>query len=196
MALKSRYSPLTKPSFENIYHAFTGLNPRDQLIAMIVGAVVLVIVVILPLSVVSGKVSSLKTGISKSQAKLNDVLNKVEEYKAVQTEIRTLEKKYGRGVSSMTSTIETMARNVGLAGAIQGLKEKPQIPGDQFVELPVELKLKNTTLKALVELMYKIETYPNALLRIKNLYIKPRFSNRAFLEVTMDIANIKLKAEG
>ncbi len=193
MPLKAKYSPLAKPSFANMYSTLTSLSPREQLIAMVVGGLAIVLLFILPLSVVSGKISSLKTGISKSQAKLQDVMAKVQQYDRLQDEIKQLERQYGRGVSSVTSTVESLTRKVRLAGAIEVLKEKPVTPGDRFTEVPVELRLKNTTLKALVELIYEIESYPNALLRIRNLQIKPRRAKRGFLEVSMDIANIKLR---
>ncbi len=195
MALKSRYSPLSKPNFTNIYNAFVMMTPREQLIAAIVGGLLIVILVIMPLSMVSGKVSSLKKGISKSQAKLQDVLDKVGEYQQLQTEIKALEKKYGRGISSMTSTVETLTRKVGLDTTIEVLKEKPLAPGDRFSELPVDLKLKNATLKKLIDLIYEIESYPTAVLRIRNMQIKPRYSNRAFMQVSMDIANVKIAEE-
>ncbi len=195
MPLKSKYSPLSKPSFENIYHAFTSLAPREQLIATIGGILLIVLVIILPLSMVSGKVSKLKKNLTRSQAKLNEVMVKVADFKQLQAEITTLEKQYGRGVSSMTSTIESIVTKAGLQSTIEVLKEKPQVTSDRFIERPVELKMKNVTLKLLIELIHGIESYPTALLRVRNLQIKPRYSNRSFIDVTMDVANIQLQKE-
>ena len=193
MALKARYSPLIKPSFENVYHAFTNLSARDQFIATIVGVALLVIVVILPLSYISGKVSGLKKDLSRSHTKLSDVLAKVSDYQVLQQEVTRLEKRFARGVSSMSATIESLVKQADLEPSIALLKEKPVIPGDRFLEKPVELKLTNATLKRLVDLIYKIESYPTAILRVRNLQLKPRFSNRAFFNVTLDIASVQLQ---
>lgn len=196
MALKSRYSPLSKPNFENLYNAFTGLTPRDQLIAAVVACLLMVLLVILPISMISGKVSGLRKGLTRSQDKAHEVMKKVAEYEGIQAEISALEKKYGRGVAAMTSTVESLVRKAKLAGNIEALKEKPPVPGDRFSELPVELRLKKVTLEQLLDLIRSVETFPKALLRVRNLQVKPGYKNRAYLSVSMDIANIKLEEEG
>ena len=195
MGLKSKYSPLSKPSFENLYTTLVNLSQRDQMIALGVGGLLIILLFILPLSMVSGKVSSLKSGIQKSQAKYHDVLDKVQEYQAIQASTAALEKKIGRGVSAMTSTVESIVKRAKLQSNIEALKEKPTVPVDRFTEAPVELKLSNVTLKKLVELVYLIESYPTALLRIRSMQIQPKHANRAFLDVTMDVANISLREE-
>ena len=193
MGLKSKYSPLSKPSFENLYTALVNLRQREQLIALGVGVALVVTLFVLPLSMVSGKVGQLKKRISASQAKYHEVLDKVGEYEALQAEIDALEKRLAGNVSAMSSTIETLTNRAKLQGNIDVLKEKPAVPGERFTEAPVELKMNNVTLEKLVDLVYLIETYPTALLRIRSLQVTPKATNRAFLDVTMDIANIQLR---
>lgn len=195
MALKARYSPLTKPNLVNIYNALTSLTPRDQLIAVIVAGLLVVILIVMPLSWVSGNVSTLKKEVQRSQQKLEEVVTKISEYQLLRAEIQALERRYGRGVASMPATLESIAEKAGLKNNIEGWKDKQDIVGDRFIETPIELKLKNATLKKLIDFIYRIESYPSALLRIRTLEIKPRFSNRVFMDVTLDIANIKLQGE-
>lgn len=196
MALKAQYSLLNKPSFESLYNVLSNLSPRDKLIATGAAVLLVVLLIILPLSVVSGKISNLKKGILQSQTKFQQVLDKVAEYEYLQAEITGLEKKMGRGVKSMTSTIESLTKKQQLANNVEGLKERPTIQGDRFVEMPVELKLRNITIKKLVEFLYSVETYPTALMQISKLQVKPLASNRAFMEVTMEISGISLRGEG
>lgn len=193
MGLKSKYSPLSKPSFENLYTALVNLRQREQLIALGVGVVLVVALFVMPLSMVSGKVSSLKKRIAESQSKYHDVLDKVGEYEAIEAQMQALEKKLSGSVSAMSSTIETLTNRAKLQGNIEVLKEKPAVPGDRFSEIPVELKMTNVTLQKLVDFVYSVETYPTALLRIRSIQITPKAANRAFLDVTMDIANIQLR---
>lgn len=196
MSIKLRYSPLKKPSFENLYHFLTGLSLREQLIVTGASILLIVLLVVLPLSMVSGKVNKLKKGISKSQSKSSEVIGKVSEYENIKAEIKDLEGKFGRGVSAMTTTVESLLRKADLQKNIKVLKEKPMVPGDRFTEKPVELKLKNVSLQKLVDLLYEIESYPDALLRIRSLQVKPRYSNRSLLNVSLDVANITLREEG
>lgn len=196
MGLKSKYSPLSKPSFENLYTALVNLRQREQLIAMGVGIALVVALFVMPLSMVSGKVSQLKKRIAESQSMYHEVLDKVGEYQALQADTKALEKQLTGGVSAMSSTVETLTKRAKLQGNIEVLKEKPAVPGERFSELPVELKLSNVTLEKLVELVYLIESYPTALLRIRSIQVTPKAANRAFLDVTMDIANIQLREEG
>lgn len=193
MGLKSKYSPLSKPSFENLYTALVNLRQREQLIALGVGIALVVALFVMPLSLVSGKVSQLKKRIAQSQSKYHEVLDKIGEFVALEAETRTLEKRLSGSVSAMSSTIETLAKRAKLQGNIEVLKEKPAVPGERFSELPVELKLTNVTLEKLVDLVYSIESYPTALLRIRSIQVNPKATNRAFLDVTMDIANISLR---
>lgn len=195
MGLKSEYSPLNKPSLENIYSAFVGLSQRDQLIGMIAGSALIVLLIILPLSMISGKILALKKDNAKSQERIDEVLDKIAEYKLLQTEIAALEKKIGSGVSSMTSTVESLSKKANMATNIEVLKGKDPVPGERFSEIPVELTVSNVTLKKLVDLIYRIETYPSAVLRIRSLQVKPKQNNRAFLDVTLDIANIQMRGE-
>jgi len=195
MGLKSEYSPLNKPTFENAYTAFVALSQRDQLIGMIAGSALIVLLIILPLSMISGKILALKTDNAKSQERIDEVLDKIAEYKLLQTEITALEKKIGSGVSSMTSTVESLTKKANMATNIEVLKGKDPVPGERFSEIPVELTVSNVTLKKLVDLIYRIETYPNAVLRIRSLQVKPKQNNRAFLDVTLDIANIQMRGE-
>lgn len=193
MGLKSKYSPLSKPTFENLYTALVNLRQREQMIALGIGIALIVTLFVLPLSMVSGKVGQLKKRIAASQSKYHEVLDKVGEYEALQAENDALQKRMGGSVSAMTSIIETLTNRAKLQPNIDVLKEKPAVPGERFSETPVELKMTNVTLEKLVDLVYLIETYPTALLRIRSLQINPKAANRAFLDVSMDIANIQLR---
>lgn len=198
MALKSKYSPLTKPSFENIYYSFTSLTPRDQLIAMVIGGLLIILLVVVPLGMVSGKVSDLRTGISKSRAKLEDVIDKISEYRTVQDEIKVLERRFGRGLSSPTAVmgqVQEILEESKLAGSKKSLKVKTPVEGVRTTELPVRLELRNITTKNLVDFMYRIESFPSALMRIQRLEIKSVWKNRSYMNVSMEIANVKLLKE-
>ena len=64
MGLKSR--SLNRLNLEALYNTFLGLTPREQTFALIGAGVALLIVVGLPVSLASSKLSSLEEAIEKA----------------------------------------------------------------------------------------------------------------------------------
>jgi hypothetical protein len=194
MAIKEQYNSFSSFRFSKLYNIFMGLSLRNQMIGAGIGVFLVILLIIFPLSIVSGKIDSLKEGIASTQNKIQDVLNKVGEYERVKQEAAMMEKKFG-ALASMTSKIESLARDQGLEENIEVLKEKNTLPRDRIIEVPIELKMRNITLEQLVDLVYEIENQELGLMRVKKLKLTTRFSNRSYLEVDMDVVGFKLKGE-
>lgn len=191
MALKTKFSPFQRLSLENLYNALLGLAPREKLIALIGVGVVLVLILFLPFSLVSGKIRSLHREIAAAQKGLKEVETKIGEYEKARGEISAMERKFGRG-GSITSRVEGAARQVGLA--VGQLKEKPPQETDYLDVTAVEIQFSGATLSQVVDFLKEIEQ-GSPTMRVRRVQIKPKYTSRQLLDVSMEVATFALKGE-
>ncbi len=192
MALKTKYSPLQHFSVENLYQAFMGLAPRDRLIALIGVGVVLVLLLFLPFSLVSGKLRSMKKEIASGQEGIREVTARIEEFRGMQRDIAVLEQRFGaRG--SLTGRVEGAAKKAGIT--VDQLKEKPSQESD-FLEInSVDVRLSGATLQQVIDFFYEIEHDASVVMRLRRVQLKPKFANRQLLDVNCEIATFALRKE-
>jgi len=193
MALKTRYSPLQHFSLDNFFTTIGELSPRNKVVAMAIAGAALVLTLFLPLSLVSGKVGSLKKEITSGQKGYKQVVDKIADYEAIRAEMTALEGKFGRPAGSLTSRIDGVARQAGLN--VDQLKEKAPQETD-FLEInSIEVKLSGVNLPQLMEFLYNVENDKASPMRVRRLQVKPKFANRQLLDVNLEVATFILKKE-
>lgn len=193
MALKTRYSPLQHFSLDNLFTSFGELSPGNKVIALVVVGLVVILILFLPLSLVSGKVGSLRKEITTAQKGHLQVMDRITEYEKVRKEIASLEKRFEGGGGSLTSRVETIARESGMT--VDQVREKAPQETD-FLEInSIEVKLSNVSLSQLMEFLYNLESGQASPLRLRRIQIKPKFGNRQNLDVSCEVASFVLKKE-
>lgn len=185
-------SPFQRLSIESLYHAFNGLAPREKWMALGGMALVIILLLFLPMSLVSGKLRSMQHHISEAQKGFLEVRKKIQEYQASQKEIQAIEKSLGQG-GSLTGRVESVANQVGIS--VKQLTEKPPQDTD-FLEIhSVEVQLVGTTIKQLMDFLFEIEHETNQTLRVRRLQIKTKYANRQLLDVSCEIATFVMRKE-
>lgn len=195
MALKTKYSPLQHFSFNNVLTSFVELSPRNKIASLVIFGLGLFLVVFLPLSLVSGKINSLKKEILSAQKGFTQVADKVVEYQKMRQNIASLEERFSRGGSgSLSSRVESIAKQTGLA--VDQVREKSPQETD-FLEInAIEVKLAGVSLPQLIEFLVELQNDKSTPLQVRKLQIKPRYANRQQLEVSFELATFALKKEG
>ncbi len=195
MALKTKYSPLQHFSLENIYNTFIGLAPREKIIALAGIGLLLMIILLLPFSLVSGKLRSMQRDIETLEQGHKDVQNKIAEWKAVSAEIQGLEKKFGGGgpSGSVTSLVENEAKKIGVT--VDQLKEKPAQDTDFLTLNAVELRLSGASLQQIVQFLYEIEHDPTRLMRARHVQLKPKSANRQLMDFSCEVMTYSFRKE-
>lgn len=193
MALKTKYSPLQHFSMENVLTAFGDQPPRNKLFSVIIIAVIVALILFLPLSLFSGKVSSLHKEITNAQKSYGQVANKLSEYARVKGDLAELDRQFGRSAGPLTGRIDAMAKQAGLT--VDQLTEKPAQETDYLEVNSVEMKLSNVSLSQLMEFLYNLENDQSAPMRIRRIQIKPKFNNRQAMDVSCEVATFSLKKE-
>lgn len=193
MALKTRYSPLQHFSLDNVLTAFGELSPPKKLLALAAVAALLALILFLPLSLLSGKVSSLKKDIANAQKGAAQVADKIAEYRRVKAETDALEARFGRAGGSLTTRIEGAAKLSNLT--VDQVKERAPTETDYLEINSLEVKISNVGLTALLEFLYNLENDKSAPMRIRRIQIKPRNNNRQILDVSFEVATFAVKKE-
>ena len=197
MPVKSKYAIFERFNVQTLYNTFLGLQPREQIIAIIVVGFVLLLVVVMPISLASGKISKLEKTLQTSKEQINDVVREIADYNREKSQLTSVETLLKAGFdTSISTTIENFASQSGIKENVDSLKERPITPSDIFDEASVDVRMSKISLDQLVEFLYKIESERTRILRIKQLQIKPRFDNRKLLDVSFQVATYKLSAEG
>ena len=193
MALKTKYSPLQHFSVDNLFNAYGDLSSRNKLISLAVVGAILFLILFIPLSLLSGKVASLKKEITVAQKGYRQVEEKVMEYEKTRTKITELESQFGPSTGSLTTRIEALAKESGVT--VDQLKEKAPQETDFLGINSIEVKLLNVSLQQAIDFFSKIEGEQASPMRVRRVQIKPKGTNRQVLDVSCEVATFVLRKE-
>lgn len=197
MALKSKYGSLKKISIDALYGTFMGLSPREQTMALVGAVVVLLLVIILPISLASGKISNMEKLLKESQDQMGEVAREIDSYNTTKSKLDGLQASFKKGGDAkLQSTVEEIANKVGMKDNIQSINEKGGgNPTELLDESSVEVRISKVDLQRLIEFFYNIENDPARVLRVTRMDIKPTFANRQLLDASFDVSTFKLAGE-
>lgn len=194
MALKSKYSFLKRFNFGALYNAFLGLNPREQMFALIGAGVVILLVFGMPLILTSSKLSSLENEIVEGREKQREILKRMEQFQSQSQKLKEIEAKIAKGFdATITTTMATLAEKVGIKDRIENIRDKGARSTELFDEISVEVKLVKITVPQLMDYLYQIEQHPDLVLRISQIRIKRRFDNKQLLDVMFEVSTYRLQ---
>lgn len=193
MALKTRYSPLQQFSLANLFNSYADLSARGRLIAIAIVAFLLAVLLGLPISLVTAKITGLKKEITTAQKSFLQVSEKIDSYKEIKSQLSVIEEKYGRPLGgSLSSRVENMAKQLELKVDI---REKPN-QETEFLEInSVEVRLSQVGLNEIIQLIHDLEADKLTPMQIRRLQIKTKGSNRQQMDASFDVATFTLKKE-
>lgn len=197
MSLKSRYNILQRLNFEALYNTFLGLEGREQTFALIGAGVLVLFLIGLPLSLASGKLSSLENQLEQGREKGRQIAHKLENYKQLQAQLKGLEVKIGGGFDpTLTTTMEQLAEKAGIKERIENIKQRAPTPSDMYDEVSADVRLTRITVPQLVDYLYNIENDPGHFLRIRQIQVKRRYDNKQLMDVSFQVSTYKLQGVG
>ena len=197
MDLRSKYGIFQKLSFERLYVSFLGLQPREQMMALILSGVLLVVVVLSPIVIAAAKLADMKETMIKSSQSLSQIDQKIGELGQVQSELDAFEAKYRQSTAkSISTSIEGIASEAGISGSIDAIKERPaRSSSDVLEETGVDVRISKVSLKSLVGFLEGVTENKGAQLQIRSLQLKPRFKARNQIDANLDVVTYSLKRE-
>lgn len=197
MTLKSRYSFLQRLNFETLYNTFLGLQPREQIYALIGAGAAVLLMLGLPLSLASGKLGSMEEQIAEGRDKERQIMRELERYQRLRQTLRGEESHVSGGFdATITTTMETLAAKSGVKERIENIKERGATPSELFDEVSVDVRLTRVTIPQLIDYLYNIEHHPRLFLRIKQIQIKRRYDNKQLFDVSFQASTYRLQGVG
>ncbi len=197
MVLKGKYSFLERLNINSIYNVFLGLPPQQQTIAIAGAAVALALVILLPISLASGRISKLERSYSQSKKEMGNIVYEIEDYNKMKDRLKVMEEDVKKGYdTSLSTTLENLGGKSGIKENIESIKERPIVPSELFDESIVDVRLSKVTLPQLIDFLYSIEYDKTRLLRVKELRLRTRFDNKQLFDVSFQVSTYRLQQEG
>lgn len=189
MALKGGLSQL---KFENLYNQFLGLQPREQTTTLIGVGAGLVLLIVVPIWLASGRLDRLQSSLNVGQKSMNEIVRSIDDYNKKKADLTALENKLRSGFDANANvTLENLAKQANIEYDIRA-KSTP-VAKDLYNENSIEVSLKKVTLKQLVDYLYQIEYGPSRIMHIDKLRLKPTYGNRQQLDARFDVITYQLQ---
>ena len=193
MVLKLGNVSLDRLKVQNLYNSYLGMTPREQTMALVGAVVILVLVVVLPVMVASGKITKLERSIDEGNTQVRTITREIEDLNLAKEQLKQVESSLAGGFdASISTTLETLAGKIGIKDRIDSLKEKTAAPSDLFDEASVDVRLKKVTLNETIDYLYSIEQNQEKLLRLKRLELKPRYDNKKEFDVSFQVSTYRM----
>jgi len=161
--------------------------------------VVLLLLIVIPISCASSKLSKLEKSVTGHQRNMDDLMGKLKEYQSIQNRMKAVEAQWaGRSGLSLSTTLENLSGQSGLDKNIDAIKEQPPSMSDKDIleEHVASVRISRAPLPQAMDYLYKIESFPNAGLKIKKLQMKPRYDNRQLFDLSFEVSTYALKKGG
>lgn len=198
MKFKSR-SLLQQINIEALYNTFLGLQPKEQIYALVGLGVALLLLVGLPITLASSKLGGLEKEIIEGREQQREILRELEAYQQIKGQLNQLEKNISEGYDArLTTTIDQLAEESGIKDRIDNIKERGATSTEIFDEIAVDVRMTKVTVPQLMDYLYKIEYHPTLFLKIQEIQIKRRYDNKQLLDVpVLRVATYRIqKPEG
>ncbi len=175
-------------------NVFQNLGTREKI--FVIGAAVALLLTLLFLLIVDpllDRSARLDRQIVSAQRQLQELRTLQREYRNRREVLDKINDRLRRQKDfSLFSLLETLARQTGTREKILYMKPTVSPPNDAYEEESVEIKMEGVTLEQLIQYLYQVENSPQ-FLKIKRLYIKPRFDNRQSLTAIFRVSNFTPK---
>jgi general secretion pathway protein M len=170
------------------------LGARERL--FVIGGVAALLLIILYAMVIDPLMKQsvqLDRQIVKAQHDVQELYTLQRQYQAYQQVLDDINAKLRRQKHfAIFSHLEKLAGDTGIRSKILYMKPTVSTPSDAYEEESVEIKMEGVTLEQLIRYLYQVENSPQ-FLKIKRLYIKPRFDNRQLLTATFRVSTFTPK---
>jgi hypothetical protein len=195
MVMKDLLGSIRKFDVETLYNTFVGLPPQQQTMALAGGVVTLLLIFILPISIASSQLGGMEEDLQRMQERIDMIVDDIERYASMQGTMKTLERKFkGQTAESLLTVIQRIAKEVDVEA--QRPAERGRDSLEYYDEEKASFHVKNVSLEQVVQLIHKIESSKQRIMRVKEMTIYPVYGNRSQLNAEFkEVAAYRFAAE-
>lgn len=196
MSLFGQFEGMKHFDTQTIYNTFLGLQPRQQTIALIGVGGLLFLLLLLPLFVTTSYLGGLEEDLTVAEEQLGSVVGDVQQYRSLQKDIQSIERAFKRQTNdSLLTIVQRLASEINITA--ERLSEKGRESEEFYETEKVSFYVGGVTLDQLVQLLHKIESSTQRIMKVRELVVKPTYGNRQLLNAEFkELAAYRLVTEG
>ena len=167
------------------------MAPRERVLVAVAAVVVCCTLGYFANRAMSSAESQVKANINRTmqaQAQVDDLLRT---YSELSGRAETLDARLesGRDFAPLT-WIESVGNEMGIQSNLRSVNERGTETTDYYVAQTIEVLVDDVDLKKAVDLLYRVETAPQAI-RINDMRLKANRKDRSLLDLRMELAFLK-----
>lgn len=195
MAIRDTIAAMRRFDLDALYNSFLGLPPRHQTIAMAVSGVTLLLLLILPISLASGRLGTLEAEIAEAQQQIETAVTQIQQYRAARSRQTAIEQRFKQqATDSLLTVIQRLAGEAGVT--VDNPAERGRESFDIYEEEMARFHVKSVPLDQLIKFLHQLESSTQRIIRVKELIITPVYGNRQLLNAEFkEIAAYRLVGE-
>lgn len=180
----------------NLYNTYLGMTGREQTFALIGIGIALFLIVVLPVSMATAKLSGLRSEAVDGREQISTLAAEIEKYNQIQSEYESLKSRMtSPSEVSLPSILESVAQKEGIKDSIDSIKNLSGSASGALQEVSADVRLRKVSLSVLINYLHAIENYEGAKLRLSQLEIRPRYDNVKELNVTFVVSTYQMTGE-
>ena len=166
-----------------------GLSERDRQIVIGASIAAFTMILIGTFLIISTTLSSMEKSLEDEIANFDKVLALKDQYQSSFGMLRKIEHTISKMPKdfSLATHLEDLAKKNGVKIDSIGPPRNPAKPNDYYKETQVEVKIKELSLKTLVNFLYEIEN-SKEFLKITSIRIRPNYSNPVYLDLVFSVS--------
>ena len=189
-----KFSLKEKLNIDEIYSRFLGFNSQKRAMAIAGLVVAFLLIIVLPLSCASSKLSKLEKQIRNHEGDVAKIIEKIQEYQVLEKKVNRLNEGIKpEGSVKLTAIMDNLSSKTGVT--IDSQSEKTGPADGNFKEQYVDVQVSKVTLSQLVELFYSIENYREVKMKVTTLKITPSWEDRKLLNAKFHIVTMVTAAK-
>lgn len=193
MTFLEKINSFTKLNYDDVYNTFLGWERRQQMIAISVLAVVLVIILFAPITCVTSKLNEREEEYKAYAGMASGLHAVLTEYSSLRGNFNKIEENFGKlGGDSLSRVIYNLAEEIGIKKNNVSLKSVNLSSSDLFEEVGKQATIKNVLFDQTIRLLDQLVNYKELPLSIKKLAIKVDPQNKQLMKtVTFTVSTLK-----
>lgn len=167
MSFFEKFSKLKRFNFDDIYNSFLSLDKRGQILSGIGFVLIILLILLLPASCVSSKLSS-------KEGEYNDYLNKASQVYGYLLQYSRLQKNFEKagqdlsksGKDALQTIVYNLAEEVGININRVSVKSYKSTPKENYEEITIEVSVSSVLLDEMLKLIDKLTHYDKLPLKL------------------------------
>lgn len=193
MSITEKIKSLSKINFDDLYNDFLGLERNQQIMAVAGIALVALVILFIPISCVSSKISEKEDQYLKFSKMASEFYGIQQQYTDLKKSFDQIKKASSiLGVDPLKRVLYNITDEIGIDRSRIDDKTSSPIKGELFTTVGKDVTIKNIRFDQVVDLLSQLVNFKDVPITIKTLKIKTDKKDRQVMrEIKLSISTIR-----